>query len=112
MCLLHTVLYGAYVPPSVPGRVVSFDDTKWKRIQRPGKKPSESALEDVLLILKAEPGTWFTAYDIADMTGLHKDYSMKLLNRLASQHVLAKRKAKLHPIGLPTGMFKWMNKRA
>ena len=113
MCnMLQTILYGTFVPPDVPRRVVSFDDAKWKRAPKPDKKRNQSAREDVLQILKAEPGTWFTAHDIADMTGLHRDSSMKVLNRLASEHILAKRKAKLQRFGMQSALFKWINKNA
>ena len=112
MCLLQTVLYGTYTPPQVPGRVVSFDDCKWKRNITPVRKKCSSSREMVTLVLKSDPDTWFTAQDVADITGLHRDTSTKVLNRLASEHLLAKRKAKLHPIGLATGLYKWMKKNA
>lgn len=113
MCkMLQTILYGTFVPPDVPGRVVSFDDVKWKRTAKQIKKSSASTRELAISALMSDPITWFTVHDIADMTGMHRDTAFRVLNRLASELIVAKRKAKLNPIGMPSTLFKWINKDA
>ena len=113
MCnMLQTILYGTFVPPDVPSRVICFDDAKWKRAPKPDRKSSVTSRALVISALQSDPVTWFTVHDIADMTGMHRDTAFKVLNRLASELIVAKRKAKLQRIGMPSALFKWMNKNA
>ena len=110
--LLQNILYGTFISPDVPGRKISFDDIKRNISSMPvasRKVASKTAVTDVL---KAESHEWLTIGSISALSGVCNDTSAKVLNQLASEHLVLKRFAKTSKQGPKTAVFKWINKDA
>jgi len=98
--------------PSVGrGRVICFEKLHLAKVAAPRKRdmpPREAVIE----ALKARCDDWHTVPDVAFMAGICRDTAIKVLNRLASEHLVAKRRAKCNGSGRPAIIFKWINKHA
>lgn len=111
--LLQTILFGTFTPPDVQSKIHRIgDDQKRITTSLPVKDRSVSTRTAVVTVLTANADVWLTMHDVAHDAGIHKDTAMKVLNQLASEHLVLKRRAKVFYRGNPSVMFKWMKRNA
>ncbi len=108
--LLQTILFGTFLPPDVPGRQINFDQPKNRHIDIPVRLRGISTRDAVIQALKSDTSNWFAINDISEMAGVCRDTAMKVLNQLASEQLVIKRREKIAHRGHPTVIFKWMKK--
>lgn len=111
--MLQTILFGTFVPPDVPSRKFrTGDDSPRVLTSMAVKERVMSARSIVVSMLKQNMSNWYTFHDVASATGMHKDTAMKVLNALASEKLVSKRRGKALYRGKPPTLFKWMNRNA
>ena len=112
MCLLQTVLYGTFVPPDVPSRKIFFDERFIRVTELPVKKRKEAARAIVIEVLQSKPGDWHSVAMVSDECRICTDTASKVLNQLASEHIVLKRRGSAGKRGGKMAIFKLVEKRA
>ena len=112
MCLLQTVLYGTFVPPDVPSRKIFFDERFIRVTELPVKKRKEAARANVIEVLQSKPGDWHSVSMVSAECRVGTDTASKVLNQLASEHIVLKRYGNAGKRGGKMAIFKWVEKRA
>lgn len=111
-CHLQTILLGTFVPPDVPGRKIVFDDRSLWVATLPVKKRKEAARAVVIEVLQSKPGDWYSVAMVSAECRICTDTASKVLNQLASEHIVLKRRGSAGKRGGKMAIFKWVEKRA
>ena len=110
--LLTTILFGTCEIPDVPSRKIVFDDRSLWVATLPVKKRKEAARAVVTEVLKSNPGDWYSVAMVSAECRICADTASKVLNQLASEHIVLKRRGSAGKRGGKMAIFKWVEKRA
>lgn len=108
--LLHTVLFGTFIPPNAPGKKILFDERSKRIATMPVHRRKALSREAVIDVLQQHDGDWLTIGMVSAAVGVCDDTAAKVLNSLASEHIASKRFAKSAKPGGKNAVFKLVKK--